>query len=153
MTIETISFEEDARLMGEFLQLLEREQNCLITNNVNEIELIVAEKTSLLQQINEAAKKRYALLAKHHFESNENGMVAWVIEQVDANLKKRWDAFQQLLFRAKETNRLNGILINKHFNRNRQILQGLQNAVKSSETYGRNGQTKSSSSIRNGITA
>lgn len=153
MTIETISFEEDSRLMGDFLQLLEREQKCLITNNVNEIELMVPEKATLLQQINEVAKKRYALLAKHHFESNENGMVAWVIEQVDPNLKKRWDTFQQLLFRAKETNRLNGMLINKHFNRNRQLLQGLQNAVKSNETYGRNGQTKSSSSIRNGITA
>ncbi len=153
MTIETISFEEDARLMSEFLQLLEREQKSLITNNVAEIELIVADKTTLLQHMNDAAKKRYALLAERHFEANENGMVAWVIDCADAKLKKRWDAFQQLLFKAKETNRLNGILINKHFNRNRQILQGLQGAVKSSETYGRNGQTKSSSSIRNGITA
>lgn len=153
MTIDTISFEEDARLMGEFLQLLEREQKSLITNSVSEIELIVAEKAMLLQQINEVAKKRYALLAKHHFEANENGMVAWVIEQVDAKLKKRWDTFQQLLFKAKETNRLNGMLINKHFNRNRQILQGLQNAFKSNEVYGQNGQTKSSSSIRNRISA
>lgn len=153
MTVETISFEEDARLMGKFLQLLEREQKSLITNNVNEVELIVSEKAILLQQINEAAKKRYALLAKHHFEANENGMVAWVIEQVDAKLKKRWDAFQQLLFKAKEANRLNGMLINKHFNRNRQILQGLQNAMKTNQVYGRNGQATSSNSIRTGVSA
>jgi flagella synthesis protein FlgN len=153
MAIETISFEEDARLMSEFLQLLEREQASLIANKVAEIEAIVADKSALLQKINAVAKNRYALLNKYHFEANENGMVAWVIEQADARLKKRWDSFQQLLFKAKETNRLNGLLISKHFNRNRQMLQGLQNAMKSNQVYGRNGQTTSSTSIRSGISA
>lgn len=153
MTIETISFEEDARLMSEFLQLLEREQKSLITNNVAEIELIVSDKTALLQHMNEVAKKRYALLAERHFEANENGMVAWVIDCADAKLKKRWDAFQLQLSKAKEINRINGMLINKHFNRNRQILQGLQNAVKSNETYGRNGQTNTTITSRGSVVA
>lgn len=139
--VTTISFEEDARLMSEFLKLLEREQQSLITNEAAEIEAIVGVKSALLQQVNETAKKRYAVLAGAHFEANENGMVAWVIEQADPKVKKRWDAFQQLLVRAKEMNRLNGLLIAKHFNRNRQMLQGLQNAFKSNDVYGKNGQT------------
>lgn len=143
MSLRIVSFEEDARLMSTFLQILEREQESLITNDVVGVEKIVAEKSILLQKIDKVAKKRYALLAEHHFEANENGMVAWVIEQADAGLKKRWDAFQQLLATAKEANRLNGVLINKHFNRNRQMLQGLQGAVKSNQVYGRNGQTQS----------
>lgn len=149
----TISFDEDVRLMREFSKLLEREQESLIANNAAEIEEVVSVKASLLQQINETAKKRYAKLVALHFEANENGMVAWVINQADPQVKKRWESFQQLLMKSKETNRLNGLLITKHFNRNRQILQGLQNAFKSDEVYGRNGHTSTTATIRNGVTA
>lgn len=151
MSLTIVSFEEDARLMSAFLQILEREQESLITNDVVGVEKIVAEKSILLQQIDKVAKKRYALLAEQHFEANENGMVAWVIEQADTGLKKRWDTFQQLLASAKEANRLNGILINKHFNRNRQMLQGLQGAVKSNQVYGRDGQTSTTISSRGSV--
>lgn len=146
-----ISFEEDVRLMGEFLHLLEREQQYLIASKVAEIEKVVETKAAFLQQINEVAKKRYAVLAQNHFEANENGMVAWVIDQADPSVKKRWDIFQQLLAKTKETNRLNGVLITKNFNRNKQMLHGLQNAFKSEEVYGSNGQTRSTVTSRGSL--
>lgn len=149
----TVSFEEDMRLMSEFVHLLEHEQVSLIANKINEVENIVETKAALLQKIDHVAKARYAALAQNHFEANENGMVAWVIEQMDLSVKKRWDVFQQLLVKAKEINRLNGVLISKHFNRNRHMLQGLQNAFKSNEVYGKNGQTTPTITSRGSLIA
>jgi flagellar biosynthesis protein FlgN len=152
MTV-TISFEEDAQLMHQLLELLEHEQKNLVINNVKEIEAAIATKTVLLKKINAAAKKRYAVLESNHFEANENGMLAWVLQQTNPSIKERWDTFQRVLVKAKEMNRLNGILITKHFNRNQQMLQNLQIAFKSSDVYGKNGQTKSNTSSRSSLTA
>jgi len=149
----TISFEEDAQLMSQLLELLEHEQKNLIINNVKEIENTIAIKTTLLQKINIVAKKRYSALAQSYFEANENGMLAWVLQQANPTIKERWDAFQYVLVKAKEMNRLNGILITKHFNRNQKMLHNLQNAFRSTDVYGKNGQAKSSVTSRGSIVA
>jgi flagella synthesis protein FlgN len=148
-----ISFEEDSRLVRSLLELLMREQKSLVMSNVDEIEKLLEFKSKLLQSINEVAKKRYAALKQQHFEPNENGMLAWVMQQASTDLKKKWDDFHQVLIKAKEMNRLNGILITKHFNRNQQMLSQLQNAFKTNETYGKNGQTQSGSHLRSSLTA
>ncbi len=150
---KSISFEEDAQLIHELIQLLEHEQKNLVLNNVKEIENVIATKTTLLQKINAVAKKRYATLESQHFEANENGMLAWILQQTNPSIKQRWDVFQQTLVKAKEMNRLNGILITKHFNRNKQMLNNLQNAFKSNDVYSKNGQTKSNTTTRGSLIA
>jgi flagella synthesis protein FlgN len=149
----TISFEEDARLVKQLLALLEREQNSLVHNKVSEIEKLIDLKASLLQQINLVAKNRYAALQERHFEANENGMLAWVVQQSNQVIKDNWDAFQLTLSKAKEMNRLNGDLITKHFNRNKQMLNNLRSTFQPNNMYGKNGQTNSNQNKRNALTA
>jgi len=149
----TISFEEDARLVNQLLDLLKREQINLIKHNIDEIETLVAIKADLLQKINHVAKNRYAALAAKGFESNENGMVSWIHQQSNTATIEAWHQFQSILVQAKEINRLNGVLIAKHFNRNQQMLNTLQNAFQTNDVYGKNGQKSATRSVRNALTA
>jgi flagella synthesis protein FlgN len=58
-----------------------------------------------------------------------------------------------MLARTKETNRLNGVLINKHFSRNQQILNHLQGKPEAGNMYGKNGQAKTSAYNRSVLMA
>lgn len=149
----TISFEEDNRLVSELVNLLTREQKCLLSNQVSEIEKIVKLKSDLLQKINLVAHNRYAALKEKSYEPNENGMLDWVVKQSNQVIKDNWDSFQRNLTNAKELNRVNGELISRHFNRNQQMLNSLRNAVQPSGTYSKTGQTQNQMNRRSTLTA
>lgn len=143
-TKSPISFEQDANLVKTLLEELLIEQSALVRGDIELVESIIDRKFTLLQQLSSVAKNRYEVLANNGFEANESGMVAWIKLQADASVQKAWDRFQVELARTKETNRLNGVLINKHFNRNQQLLNHLQGKQDSASVYGKNGQAKTS---------
>jgi len=146
MNITTL-FEQDAKLLNELLFLLSREQVSLINADIDSIESMLDEKGNLLQRINASVQVRYKALFKAGFEPNENGMAAWVRKDTLPQQVEAWQNFQKTLEQAKELNRLNGQLINKHFNRNQQFINHLHGAP-STGVYGPNGQTTSQSYSR-----
>lgn len=149
----SISFEPDARLVNELLALLSREQSKLVMIDIDAIEGLLEEKSVLLERINVTAKGRYNLLAANGFEPSEAGMQAWLKHASTPVLNRAWSDFQLTLNQAKEMNRLNGMLINKHFNRNQQLLNQLQGISNAGSVYGRDGQAKPASSSRPTLTA
>jgi len=148
-----ITFEQDAQLVIQLLKELQNEQAALIVSDIDAIEAIIDSRLVLLQQLSVAAKYRYDALAAHGFEPNENGMAKWLKVQGKPTLNKAWQTFQKSLVQAKEMNRLNGILISKHLNRNQQVLGQLQSNNQQAEVYGKNGQSKSQSYLRNPLSA
>lgn len=156
MTVTTstkhISFEQDAHLMNKLLDALSREQTSLVMADIDSIEAVIEEKSVLLQSINITAKSRYEALAANGFEPSEVGMMAWLKHQAKPTINELWESFQKALNQAKEMNRLNGMLINKHFNRNQQLLNHLQGNSSAGDVYGRNGQAKSQSPFRPALT-
>jgi flagella synthesis protein FlgN len=150
-SIKQISFEQDAQLVSNLLETLSREQTSLVVADIDSIEALIEEKSVLLQSINLTAKSRYAALAANGFEPSEVGMMAWLKHQAKPAFNERWESFQKTLNQAKEMNRLNGMLINKHFNRNQQLLQHLQGNSSTSDVYGKNGQAKSQSQVRGSL--
>jgi flagella synthesis protein FlgN len=149
----SISFEQDAKLVKILLEELTLEQSALVKGNITLIESIIDRKFTLLQELSSVAKSRYEALANSGFEANESGMVAWIKRQNNVGLQKSWDAFQLMLTRTKEMNRLNGVLINKHFSRNQQILNHLQGKPEAGNMYGKNGQAKTSAYNRSVLMA
>lgn len=121
-----INFEQDAMLVNQLLTDLQKEQSALVVSDVDAIEQLIDKRLVLLQQLSVAAKNRYDALAALGYEPNEKGMAQWLHAQAQPILNRTWDNFQKALVQAKELNRLNGVLINKHFNRNQQILNHLQ---------------------------
>jgi flagella synthesis protein FlgN len=149
----SIAFDQDAKLVNELLAVLSREQSNLILMDIDAIEGLLEEKSALLLRISEAAKVRYGALDRSGFESGEAGMLAYLKEQAKPALNKVWADFQKALSQAKEMNRLNGMLINKHFNRNQQLLNHLQGGSSAAAVYGRDGQAKPQSTSRSMLTA
>lgn len=140
-----ISFEQDQQLINALLGLLELEQASLIKVDIETLEEMLEDKNQLLQRIRTTSNNRYSTLTKHGFEPSEVGMFTWMQQQNNPNLYQSWQDFQKAINLAKEMNRLNGMLINKHFSRNQQLLSHLQNNVSSGAVYGRDGQSKSTS--------
>jgi flagella synthesis protein FlgN len=137
-----LAFEQDQQLMNALLKLLEREQATLIKLDVEGLEVMLEDKNQLLLRIKTAANNRYSTLQTHGFEGSEAGMLAWLQQQNKPSLNQSWAVFQKTINLAKEMNRLNGMLINKHFSRNQQLLSHLQNSVSNASVYGRDGQSK-----------
>lgn len=148
-----ISFVQDAQLVGDLLETLSREQASLVMADIDAIESLMEEKAVLLQRINMTAKNRYAELAANGFEANESGMLAWLKHQAKPTVNQQWLDFQKTLSQAKEMNRLNGVLINKHFNRNQQLLNHLQGNSSAGDVYGKNGQARSYAQARGSFVA
>jgi flagellar biosynthesis protein FlgN len=148
-----INFEQDAKLVSNLLEVLTREQSGLVMSDIDVIEAVMEEKTALLQNISLTANSRYAKLATGGFAPNESGMITWLKSQAKPALTESWERFQKSISQAKEMNRLNGVLINKHFNRNQQLLTHLQGSTGNSGVYGKNGQAQSQSGSRSSLIA
>jgi flagella synthesis protein FlgN len=142
---QTISFKQDVALAETLVAILSREQNNLVNANIDAIEAIIEEKSVVMQQMTHALQERYKLLGENRYEPNDAGLMQWLGAQNDVSIKQEWLGFQKLLTKAKELNRVNGILINKHFNRNQQQLNVLKSGNSSGEFYGPNGQSSSQS--------
>ena len=147
----SVSFDKDAALVSSLLNDLQEEQTALISADLDMIERMIDKRVELLQELGAAASSRYDALAAAGFEPNEQGMSAWLEQQSNQVLDKAWVTFQQQLARAKELNRLNGILINKHFQRNQEKLDALNGKSAAPQFYGKNGQAHRANSSRSGF--
>lgn len=139
-------FDQDAALLNDLVTLLGREQTSLIKMDIDVVESILDEKSTLIQNITESSKRRHAELAKAGFDANENGMATWIRMHAQEKYQQAWQAFQVQLEQAKELNRVNGQMINQHFKRNQATLnqlQGNKGGAASTGMYGPNGQTAS----------
>lgn len=143
-----VSFEKDAALVSQLLNDLQSEQSALVSADLDAIEQMVDKRVELLQALGAAANSRYDALAAAGFEPNEQGMSAWLKKQSSTVLEQAWVSFQQKLVQAKELNRLNGILINKNFQRNQEKLDALNGKSAAPQFYGKNGQTHRADTAR-----
>lgn len=148
-----ISFQADAALVAQLLQALQQEQQALIAADLAAIEAMLDGRNALLQSISMVAHQRYEALAAAGYPASEAGMAAWLAQQQDARTQQDWTTFQQQLAQAKELNRVNGLLINKHFQRNQERLDSLHGRQSSAQFYGKNGQHQHLGGLRGGLTA
>jgi flagellar biosynthesis protein FlgN len=144
-------FKQDTQLLNDLVSLLSKEQAALVNMDIDEVESILDQKSKLIQTIANATKMRHKALAQAGYDANENGMVMWLRANDSKLLQAQWDAFQKQLSQAKELNRVNGQVINQHFQRNQQIISQLQGKAVNAgagNVYGPNGQTTFSSHTR-----
>ena len=91
------------------------------------------------------------LLAAAGYAASDTGMQSWLDRK--GCHSDHWDALLSLAKSAREINRTNGLLINKHMTRNQQALDVLQGTAPSSNFYGPNGQATSQVSTRRRLLA
>lgn len=146
-----ISFEQEQKLVSELHALLKSEQSSLIENDIDAIETLLDQKAQLLQALGSSSKSRYEALASQGFEASESGMSQWIVKQ-QAAVRNAWVGLQRMLNEAKELNRVNGMLVNKFFRRNQQMLALLQSGGnQSAGLYGANGQALHHKQMRGAV--
>ena len=148
-----ISFDTERQLAARLLDELASELGILTSGEIDRMEDLLERKSGLIQHLSQASHKRYQALAEIGFSADETGMQQWLQQQHSENLTIRWNEFQDLLTRGKEANRVNGLLINKHFNRNKQVLDVLHGTRQTGQFYGPDGQASAGSALRGGVLA
>ena len=151
--MQPISFDSERQLAARLLDVLANELGVLTSGEIDRMEDLLEQKSRLIHQLSQASHKRYMMLAEMGFSADEAGMRQWLQQQHSDSLTIRWGEFQELLTRGKEANRVNGLLINKHFNRNKQVLDVLQGARHTGQFYGPDGQHAAGSALRGSVFA
>ncbi|HEY8355008.1 MAG TPA: flagellar protein FlgN [Methylophilaceae bacterium] len=146
-----ISIDQEAHTVGRLIEVLEHEQGCLIRMDLERMEALLQEKSTLLQNLQQLAQERYQQLAAAGYAGNESGMSEWLQHHGEHAVQGAWLRMQQALLKAKELNRINGMLIGRHVARNQQLLNALQG--QSEQFYGPSGQTTVVGRLRGSVVA
>lgn len=148
-----ISLEQESSTVGRLIEMLEQEQSCLIKADFEQMQTLLEKKSTLLQSLSLISQERYQWLSAAGYPANESGMSDWLKDHSEHALLASWLTMQQALLKAKELNRINGMLINKHFTRNQQLLSALQGQTETDHFYGPSGQATSNSRVRGTVIA
>lgn len=139
---------EELRLMTLLLDLTRQEQQYLIGADIERLGDVTARKSELVGQLAALAAARHAALAAAGFEAREEGMRAWLAAGGADGADALWDELLLRTRAAKEVNRVNGLLINRHMAHARGALDTLRPPAQGGHTYGPSGQTTSAPASR-----
>ena len=131
------------------LQLLKREQDCLMQANVNELQQLTLEKTELVTKMANLGQSRLTALSKCGLEAREESMETWIRSYPQTHpVQHAWQELLDLAKNAKELNRVNGLLIGQHMARNQTMLNTLRGNTQAGTMYGPDGQANSPAASR-----
>ena len=123
-------------LINELLDLLGHEQQILVNQNLEPLQSLTESKTPLVNQLNNYHQQYLSLL-------NSNGLnpTDGIAKSANSELKNLWGQLLEISAQAKETNRINGLLINRLLNQNQQKQSILHSSEKNLPAlYGPDGQ-------------
>lgn len=137
--VQTLA-EEHAQMVL-LTSVLQKEQLLLNDGKVDSIPEVLTEKANIIVAITNLTGQRYALLAQLGYEDSEEGMQSWMKEHGNEDTTLAWEKLFEQARIAKELNRLNGMIINRHMSANQETLDAIQNLITGSNLYGPNGQS------------
>ena len=145
---------QEVELMSALVKLLKKEEEVLVDNTPDKLEAIVTEKNTLLTQIIALEKNRNSSLIQNGLSPDAEGMTTLFSQSnTSTEIQNGWKQLLDLSATAKENNRTNGILINRHMARNQSTLNILQQNDQTASVYGADGQSRVNSSNSRGIIA
>ncbi|MFA9215547.1 MAG: flagella synthesis protein FlgN [Sphingomonadaceae bacterium] len=131
---------EEHQVMSALLDILKQEQQHLVAAEIEGLPDLTAEKSALVAQMATLAQARHSALGAAGFLAQETGMAAWVAAQQDQPTSALWQQLLDATHEAKELNRINGMLINKHMSHTQGALQALRpQATAAGNLYGPSG--------------
>jgi len=142
------SLKEEYEVAAHLLQLLLQEQERLVEARIDGLPELTSEKSKTVTRLNELANSRHRALAAAGFKPKESGMQAWLDQSADDAAGQSWQDLLTLAKSARELNRTNGVLINKHMARNQNALNVLHGDQPGTGIYGPNGQAGTKTKTR-----
>ncbi|MDO8653695.1 MAG: flagellar protein FlgN [Undibacterium sp.] len=137
--------QEEVDAMLSLAELLKAEQASLIDGNVEKLGELTQEKSRRITLLAELEKKRNAYLIQLGYSSDAKGMQDYLSHpSTEILAAEYWGNLLQISEQAKESNRANGILINRQLTKNQSALNILQQNNPAGSMYGPNGQSTNS---------
>lgn len=146
------SLRQEQRVITSLLEVLKQEQQYLISADIDALTALTPQKSTLVNDMAVLASQRHSALGAAGYKPEEAGMEAWLAASGDADALTFWQQVLEQTRKAKELNRLNGSLINKHLSHTQGALQALRPQNPAANVYGPSGQT-SNASLRRGFVA
>lgn len=134
--------EEEAAALGDFLDLLQKEQEALVRGDAEALLPLAEDKNRHFARLAQLAEGRNQALARLGLPADRPGMEAWLAGTGEPTARRRWQEMLERLVRARELNRTNGILIVTRLQHNQQALQVLLAAADQAALYGPDGQAR-----------
>lgn len=144
--------QEEADAMASLAKVLEAEQNTLVEGDVAVLAGLTQEKSKQIARLSELEKIRTGYLVQLGFSSDAKGMQEYLSHPSTLNtVSESWNNLLAISERAKESNRENGLLINRQLTRNQGALNILQQNNPAGSMYGPNGQSTNTSTSGRGF--
>lgn len=130
-------------LLAELLRL---EELALIDGNVEKLSKLTQDKSKLLSLVSKLEIERKTHLQMQGHSADANGMQDYFNKNLpEVAAAEEWKKLLDVSEKAKESNRTNGILINRQFIRNQNALNILQQNSPTESLYSANGQSTTNS--------
>jgi len=138
------SLRAEHQTLGEFCQVLEAEQACLLRSDVDALLQITQLKSSKVDRLAELADARVGHLDALRLSAGRRGMTEWLAQHAGSDgpeLSKLWHEVVDFADKARSLNDSNGTLITTRLTHNQAALAALQSAVRTHSLYGPDGQS------------
>ncbi|MFZ6748389.1 flagella synthesis protein FlgN [Undibacterium sp. Ren11W] len=143
---------EELSAMSFLADLLKTEETALVATDVATLNNLTQAKSQQLAALSILEKKRQFYLSHMGYSIDAKGMQDFLTtQQVDRTISENWEKLLDVSASAKETNRTNGILINRQITKNQGALNILQQNNPAGAMYGPNGQSTNKSSSGRGF--
>ncbi|MDP1672441.1 MAG: flagellar protein FlgN [Burkholderiales bacterium] len=125
-----------------FLELLQLEQECLLTGDADAIGAHIENKSACLRKLAGYAERRCRFLLGQQLSPDRPGMEQWLANAGEsaAIAAAEWQQLLEATRLAREVNETNGSLIAVRIQSNQQALAVLTAAASGAGLYGRDGQ-------------
>lgn len=128
---------DERAALRAFVVLLEKEQQTLLNQGVEELQALAETKTMSAIKLTEMANARRQFIKAHAANLDT---AAWIQKHASGS-RAVWDEIRELAARAHHLNQTNGEVIQLKLRSNQQALSALLGAAKSAAgLYGRDGQ-------------
>ena len=139
---------QERQAMTTLLDLLQQEQRHLVAADIDALVALTAEKSALVSQMAVLANQRHGALGAAGFGAQDSDMEGWIAASGEAQAAPLWQQLLDMTHEAKELNRVNGMLINKHMSRTQGALNILRPQSQATNFYGPSGHATSSNPSR-----
>jgi len=133
-------FEDEARALSAFIEILESEQTALAENRIDEVNGLAGAKARHLAVLTRHSEKRAARLEAAGISPDAEGARAWLAGLPEnSGASAAWERVTELARRARDLNQANGWVVSLQMQRIRRQLAFLAKASSNHPVYSADG--------------
>ncbi|SEM75910.1 flagella synthesis protein FlgN [Nitrosomonas marina] len=123
-----------------FIEVLKKEEDALIQGRIDELDMLVSDKSRLAEKLEDLSDQRLRYLSISGCSPDKSGMQSWLAKQPKKELTASWFQLIELAKSAQQINQTNGKVISTRLQHAQRAHLSLQSAAGNISLYGPKGQ-------------